>query len=139
MSRGLSSVSGFPSRPIQTTSGSKGRGLNLFTEGAVMRSVITRADKIYSVDENGDNSTFLFWMFSIRDQYSNSYEWRDFSLGTSPTKYDIATAIKLHLTLNVFQLPYSAIIETASNYRHTVTVGDGDEGVGDTVQEVINS
>jgi hypothetical protein len=139
MSRGSSAIIGFPSKPIQTTSGSKGRGLNLFTEDAVMRSSIKRADKIYSVDENGDNSTFLFWMFIIKDQYMNTYEWRDFALTSSPTKKDIATSIKLHLMTNVYQLPYNTIIESAANYRHTVTVGDGDEGVGGTVQEAINS
>ena len=46
---------------------STGKGLSLFTEAAVLRSTISRADKIYSVDEAGGNSTFQFWILKIRD------------------------------------------------------------------------
>jgi|15BtaG_2_1085339.scaffolds.fasta_scaffold04445_3 hypothetical protein len=123
--------------PLKVTH-STGKGLSLFTEAAVFRSTISRADKIYSVDEAGGNSTFQFWILKIRDEYRNDYEWRDFSLPSNPSKSSIADAIIEHLTTNVFQLPYNEYIENQENILHTVTVGDGDEGVGGTVKEIVN-
>mgnify|MGYP003627766120 CR=1 FL=1 len=131
----------FPLKPAQTTSktASKGRGLSLFTEAEALSCVILRADKIYSIDENGANSTFVFWIIKIRDSYGNPYEWRDFSLSSNPGRPAIANAIKIHLTENVYQLPYNGAIENAENVLHTVTVGDADEGVNDTVKGALDA
>ena len=129
----------FPTKPAQTVSktASLGRGLSLFTTDEVNRCVIKRADKIYSIDENGGNSTYLFWIIKVKDHYSNEYEWRDFSLPSNPNKRDIGLAIELHLTTNVYQLPYNTVIEDQDGKLHTVTVGDGAEGVDGTGREAI--
>ena len=125
----------FPLKVTQSTS----KGLSLFTESEASACVILRVDKINSIDENGANSTFEFWVIKVRDSYGNEYEWRDFSLSSSPGRSAIASAIQIHLTGNVYQLPYNQAIENEDNILHTVTVGDADEGVNDTVKGALDA
>jgi len=126
---------GFP-RKIHHSSA---KGLSLFTGAEADRCSIKRADRIYSIDELGNNSTFRFWIFKVRDSYKNHYEWRDFTLSTTATVVGIADAIKTHLTTNVDQVPYEQYIEKNEGILHTITVGDGDQGVGDTIYEALNA
>ena len=44
-----------------------------------------------------------------------------------------------HVTANIYKLPYYEAIEDEDDILHTVTVGDGDEGVGERVKNAVNA
>ena len=85
---------------------SPAKGLALFADAEADRCSIKTADKVYSIDELGGNSTFRFWIFKVRDSY---------------------------------QVTYEQYIEKSEGILHTITVGDGDEGVGNTIYEALNT
>ena len=127
--------------PLKVSEGTnlQNKGLSLFTEAQVHACIIERADKIYSIDSDGGNSTFIYWVFKISDELSNEYEWRDFTLSVSASLSDIGDAIVEHVTANIYKLPYYEAIEDEDDILHTVTVGDGDEGVGERVKNAVNA
>ena len=115
-------------------------GLSYFTEEEALASEITRADRVYWIDEDGANSTFVYWIFEIKDDLGNLYEWRDFSLsGTSYDLGDIGVSVVTHIRNNLYKLNYPSTIEDQEGVFNSVTVGDGDEGVGMRIKEAVNS
>ena len=128
----------FPLKNNQNTQGTT-RGISLFTSDEAHKCRIERADKVYSVNENGANSAFEFWIFNISDAYSNTYEWRDLTLSETATLADIGEAIVDHLTTSVYQATYNEYIENDHGILNTITVGNGDEGVDGTVKEAVDA
>ena len=78
----------FPLKTAETASDS--RGLSLFTEAEVNRSVITRADTIFSITENLSGAKFEFWILKIKDHYRNEYEYNNISKGCKSIKTPIS-------------------------------------------------
>lgn len=127
----------FPLKISETTN-LQNRGLSLFTEEEARSCIILRADKIYSIESDGGNSTFVYWVLKVSDDFSNEYEWRDFTLSVSASLSDIGDAIVAHVNANIYKLPYYEGIEDEDDTLHTVTVGDSNQGVGERVKNAVN-
>ena len=56
----------FPLKISETTN-LQNRGLSLFTEEEARSCIILRADKIYSIESDGGNSTFVYWVLKVGD------------------------------------------------------------------------